>query len=83
MAFSTTVSWNVTPSAATQLTQPQGTFSQTVSRVRQSVSVAVPPPKNSAFPGPVLVITYDPAEWREGVDAGVYLELRRGAAVDE
>ncbi|MES1257830.1 MAG: carboxypeptidase regulatory-like domain-containing protein, partial [Acidobacteriota bacterium] len=53
---------DVTPfSPQFSLTQPQGTFSNPYLGLTNPYPSPFPPPKDSAFPGPVLVITYDPA----------------------
>jgi hypothetical protein len=43
------------------LTQPQGTFPNPYLGLTNPYPSPFPPPKDSPFPGPVLVITYDPA----------------------
>ena len=53
---------DVTPfSPQFALTQPQGTFSNPYLGLSNPYPSPFPPPKDSPFPGPVLVITYDPA----------------------
>ncbi len=53
---------DVTPfSPQFSLTQPVGTFSNPYQGLVNPYPSPFPPPKDSPFPGPVLVITYDPA----------------------
>ena len=53
---------DVTPfSPQFSLTQPQGTFSNPCLGLANPYPSPFPPTRDTAFPGPVLVITYDPA----------------------
>jgi hypothetical protein len=53
---------DVTPfSPQISLTQPEGSFSNPYKGIVNPYPAVWPPTKDSAFPGPVLVITYDPA----------------------
>jgi hypothetical protein len=54
------------------LTQPQGTFSNPYVGYVDPYPSPFPPPKTSAFPGPVLVITYDPANGGRELTPVVY-----------
>ena len=64
---------DVTPfSPQFSLTQPQGTFSNPLLGLVNPYPSPFPPPKNSAFPGPVLVITYDPANGARQLTPVVY-----------
>jgi hypothetical protein len=54
------------------LTQPQGTFSNPYVGYANPYPAPFPPPKDSAFPGPVLVITYDPANGGKQLTPVVY-----------
>jgi hypothetical protein len=77
---------DVTPfSPQISLTQPQGTLSNPYLGIVNPYPAAWPPPKNSAFPGPVLVITFDPANGGKGLTPTVYnwnLMLERQLAGD-
>ena len=54
------------------LTQPQGTLSNPYIGYANPYPSPFPPPKNSPFPGPVLVITYDPANGGKELTPVVY-----------
>jgi hypothetical protein len=54
------------------LTQPKGTFSNPYVGFANPYPSPFPPPKNSLFPGPVLVITYDPANGGRQLTPVVY-----------
>ena len=54
------------------LTQPQGTFSNPYNGIVNPYPAIWPPPKDSAFPGPVLVITYDTAKNHKAQTPAVY-----------
>ena len=54
------------------LTQPQGTFSNPYQGIVNPYPAIWPPPKDSAFPGPVLVITYDTAKDHKAQTPAVY-----------
>jgi hypothetical protein len=54
------------------LTQPQGTLSNPYIGYANPYPAPFPPPKDSAFPGPVLVITYDPANGGKELTPVVY-----------
>ena len=77
---------DVTPfSPQFSLTQPQGTFSNPLLGLVNPYPSPFPPPKDSAFPGPVLVITYDPANSARELTPVVYqwnLMLERQIAND-
>jgi hypothetical protein len=67
------------------LTQPQGTLSNPYIGYSNPYPSPFPPPKNSPFPGPVLVITYDPANGGKQLAPVVYsynLTLERQLAGD-
>ncbi len=67
------------------LTQPQGTFSNPYLGITNPYPAPWPPPKDSAFPGPVLVITYDPANGGKAFTPVIYnwnLILERQVASD-
>ena len=49
------------------LTQPQGTFSNPYLGITNPFPGQWPPPKNSAFPAPVLAVTYDTSNNFKGV----------------
>jgi Carboxypeptidase regulatory-like domain/TonB dependent receptor len=64
---------DVTPfSPQFSLTQPQGTFSNPLLGLVNPYPSPFPPPKDTAFPGPVLVITYDPANGGRQLTPVVY-----------
>ncbi len=64
---------DVTPfSPQFSLTQPQGSFSNPLLGLVNPYPSPFPPPKNSPFPGPVLVITYDPANGQKELTPVVY-----------
>ncbi|MCU1258541.1 MAG: TonB-dependent receptor, plug [Bryobacterales bacterium] len=64
---------DVTPfSPQFSLTQPQGSFSNPLLGLVNPYPSPFPPPKNSPFPGPVLVITYDPANGGKELTPVVY-----------
>ena len=77
---------DVTPfSPQISLTQPKGTFSNPYLGIVNPYPAPWPPPKDSAFPGPVLVITFDPANGGKGLTPTVYnwnLMLERQLAGD-
>jgi hypothetical protein len=54
------------------LTQPQGTFSNPYLGITNPFPGQWPPPKNSAFPGPVLAVTYDTSNNFKGVSPLLY-----------
>src|SRR5205814_8700085 len=54
------------------LTQPQGTFSNPYLGLVNPYPAPFPPPKDSPFPGPLLVITYDPANGGKELTPVVY-----------
>lgn len=54
------------------LTQPQGTFSNPYVGYTNPYPSPFPPPKDSPFPGPILVITYDPANGGKQLTPVVY-----------
>ncbi len=54
------------------LTQPAGTFSNPYIGYANPYPSPFPPPKDSPFPGPVLVITYDPANGGKQLTPVVY-----------
>jgi len=54
------------------LTQPQGTLSNPYVGYANPYPSPFPPPKDSLFPGPVLVITYDPANGGKQLTPVVY-----------
>ncbi|HEY3838271.1 MAG TPA: carboxypeptidase regulatory-like domain-containing protein, partial [Bryobacteraceae bacterium] len=54
------------------LTQPQGTLSNPYIGYANPYPSPFPPPKDSPFPGPVLVITYDPANGGKQLTPVVY-----------
>jgi len=67
------------------LTQPQGTLSNPYIGYANPYPSPFPPPKDSPFPGPVLVITYDPANGGRELTPVVYsynLTLERQLAGD-
>jgi Carboxypeptidase regulatory-like domain len=67
------------------LTQPQGTLSNPYIGYANPYPSPFPPPKDSPFPGPVLVITYDPANGGKELTPVVYsynLTLERQLAGD-
>lgn len=67
------------------LTQPQGTLSNPYIGYTNPYPAPFPPPKNAPFPGPVLVITYDPANGGKQLTPVVYsynLTLERQLAGD-
>src|SRR5262249_32526494 len=52
---------DITPfSPQVSLTDPQGPFSNPYLGIANPFPASFPPPKDAAFPAPVLVITYDP-----------------------
>lgn len=64
---------NVTPfSPQISLTQPQGSFSNPYVGIVNPYPAPFPPPKDTAFPGPVLVITYDPANGGKAMSPVIY-----------
>ncbi|MDQ6676783.1 MAG: carboxypeptidase regulatory-like domain-containing protein [Acidobacteriota bacterium] len=64
---------DVTPfSPQFSLTQPQGSFSNPLLGLTNPYPSPFPPPKDSAFPGPVLVITYDPSHGGKELTPVVY-----------
>lgn len=64
---------DVTPfSPQISLTQPQGTFSDPYRGITNPYPAAWPPPKDTAFPGPVLVISYDPSNGGQAVAPVIY-----------
>ncbi len=77
---------DVTPfSPQFSLTQPQGSFSNPYLGLVNPYPSPFPPPKDSPFPGPVLVITYDPANGARELTPVVYqwnLILERQLATD-
>jgi len=54
------------------LTQPQGTFSNPYLGIVNPFPGVFPPPKDSAFPPPVLAVTYDPSNNYKGVTPVIY-----------
>ena len=54
------------------LTQPQGTFSNPYLGITNPFPGQWPPPKNSAFPAPVLAVTYDTSNNFKGVSPVLY-----------
>ncbi|MGH9663452.1 MAG: carboxypeptidase regulatory-like domain-containing protein, partial [Bryobacteraceae bacterium] len=77
---------DVTPfSPQFSLTQPKGSFSNPYLGLVDPYPSPFPPPKDSAFPGPVLVITFDPANGGKELTPVVYnwdLILERQLAHD-
>ena len=64
---------DVTPfSPQISMTQPQGTFSNPYAGITNPYPAVWPPPKDAAFPGPVLVITYDPANGAKAMTPVIY-----------
>ena len=54
------------------LTQPQGTFSNPYLGIVNPYPSPFPPPKDSAFPAPVLVVTFDPANGSKALTPTIY-----------
>lgn len=54
------------------LTQPQGTFSNPYLGITNPFPGQWPPPKNAAFPGPLLAVTYDTANSFKGIAPVMY-----------
>ncbi|HEY3444374.1 MAG TPA: carboxypeptidase regulatory-like domain-containing protein [Paludibaculum sp.] len=77
---------DVTPfSPQISLTQPQGSFSNPYKGIVNPYPAVWPPPANAAFPGPVLVISYDPANNGKAMTPVIYnwnLILERQLASD-
>jgi hypothetical protein len=64
---------DVTPfSPQFSLTQPQGPFSNPYLGLVNPYPSPFPPPKDTAFPGPVLVITYDTSQDKKIVTPVIY-----------
>lgn len=64
---------DVTPfSPQISLTQPQGSLSNPYLGIVNPYPSPFPPPKDTAFPGPVLVITYDPANGGKAMTPVMY-----------
>ncbi|MGD0200634.1 MAG: carboxypeptidase regulatory-like domain-containing protein [Bryobacteraceae bacterium] len=64
---------DVTPfSPQLSITQPQGTFSNPYIGIVNPFPAPFPPPKDTAFPGPVLAITFDPANGGKGLTPTIY-----------
>ncbi|MGJ5816514.1 carboxypeptidase regulatory-like domain-containing protein [Paludibaculum fermentans] len=64
---------DVTPfSPQISLTQPQGSFSNPYKGITNPYPAVWPPPKDVAFPGPVLVISYDPANGGKAIAPVIY-----------
>jgi hypothetical protein len=54
------------------LTQPQGTFSNPYLGIVNPYPSPFPPPKDSAFPAPVLVVTFDPVNGSKARTPTIY-----------
>ncbi|HWB83294.1 MAG TPA: carboxypeptidase regulatory-like domain-containing protein [Bryobacteraceae bacterium] len=54
------------------LTQPQGSFSNPYLGIVDPYPSPFPPPKDTPFPGPVLVVTYDTAHGSKAMTPAVY-----------
>jgi hypothetical protein len=54
------------------LTQPQGSFSNPYLGIVNPFPSPFPPPANSAFPGPVLAVTFDPANNYHAITPVIY-----------
>ncbi|MFL6452347.1 MAG: carboxypeptidase regulatory-like domain-containing protein [Bryobacteraceae bacterium] len=54
------------------LTTPAGTFSNPYIGITNPFPAQFPPPRNAAFPAPVLVVTYDPANGGKQLTPTVY-----------
>jgi hypothetical protein len=64
---------DVTPfSPQISLTQPQGSFSNPYLGIVNPYPAPFPPPSSTQFPGPVLGITYDPANGGKAITPVVY-----------
>ena len=54
------------------ITQPQGTFSNPYLGIVNPFPSPFPPPQNSAFPAPVLAVTYDPSNGYKAITPVIY-----------